>query len=88
MLSLQQYISQFGNGSNNGFAQHDGQLNNNSFTETLSCHLTGLHFHIASDSGAFQMSTDPSAVSILGGGGDLINVLVTFYLFWHEASLG
>ena len=40
-------MAQFGNGRNNGFAQHDGQLNNNSFTETLSCHLTGLHFNIA-----------------------------------------
>ena len=50
MLSLQRYISKFGNGRNNGFAEHDGQLNTNSFTETLSCHLTGLHFHIAMSS--------------------------------------
>ena len=33
-------MAQSGNSKNNGFAQHDGQLNNNSFSETLSCHLT------------------------------------------------
>ena len=42
-------------------------------------------------SGAFQMSTRPSAASastLRGGRANLRNASVTFSLFWHEASLG
>ena len=56
---------------------------------------------VPSGSGAFQMPTRPSSAAAAsssaaastsrgGGGGraNLRNALVTFSLFWHEASLG
>ena len=64
------------------------------------CYLTIFSSAVPPGSGAFQMPTRPSSAAaassstLRGGGGggggraNLRNASVTFFLFWHEASLG